>query len=63
MALTKVTNSMLDLAVAPDATTTALGVDALASNTTGQYGVAVGVEAFQTLTPAMNIWKHRGMWR
>lgn len=47
MALTKVTNSMLDLAVAPDATTTALGVDALASNTTGQYGVAVGVEALK----------------
>jgi hypothetical protein len=47
VALTKVTNSMLDLSVAPDATTTALGVDALASNTTGQYGVAVGVEALK----------------
>lgn len=47
MALTKVTNSMLDLAVAPDATTTALGVDALASNTTGQYHTAVGFEALK----------------
>ena len=36
---------MLDLSVAPDATTTALGVDALASNTTGQYHTAVGVDA------------------
>jgi hypothetical protein len=47
VALTKVTNSMLDLAVAPDATTTALGVNALASNTTGQYHTAVGVEALK----------------
>ena len=38
---------MLNLAVAPDATTTALGVNALAANTTGQYGVAVGVEALK----------------
>jgi trimeric autotransporter adhesin len=47
MALTKVTNSMLNLAVAPDATTTALGVDALASNTTGQFHTAVGFEALK----------------
>jgi hypothetical protein len=50
VALTKVTNSMLDLSAAPDATNTALGVNALASSTTGQYHTAVGYEALKQNT-------------